>query len=199
MSLRHALLGMLSIGPMTGYDLLDHFDRSAGLVWSASQAQIYPELRAMEHDGLLTAEIAPRGKHGRKRIYSVTPRGLAELKRWVGEPIVDRPSKDATRLKVSYLDTGEPDEARALFAAHIAYHTERLRLAEERLSVLRAGRMRRQSIGDAQERAAMHAYRSLVLEGQIESAKMEIAWGRRGLAIVARLTQRRKAKARGIA
>jgi DNA-binding PadR family transcriptional regulator len=41
---------------MTGYDLSDYFVATGRLVyWPAGQAQIYPELRRMETDGLVLA------------------------------------------------------------------------------------------------------------------------------------------------
>ncbi|MFD0886645.1 PadR family transcriptional regulator [Streptosporangium algeriense] len=45
MSLRHALLGLLSQGPASGYDLLKTFDISLANVWPATQSQVYAELR----------------------------------------------------------------------------------------------------------------------------------------------------------
>ncbi len=41
MSLRHALLGLLSEGPASGYDLLKLFDNSLANVWPATQSQLY--------------------------------------------------------------------------------------------------------------------------------------------------------------
>lgn len=51
MSLRHAALALLSAQPMTGYQLVQYFDDTVGLMWAASDSQIYPELRRMEADG----------------------------------------------------------------------------------------------------------------------------------------------------
>src|ERR1035438_4350623 len=67
MSLRHALLAILAVEPMTGYDLTKHFDRSAGNVWHAPHSQIYPELRKLESAGLVTAESEARGEHRTQR------------------------------------------------------------------------------------------------------------------------------------
>ena len=61
MSLRHALLGVIKDKPLTGYDLVRHFQGTVGFLWSAPQSQIYPELRRMEAAGLVQAEVAPRG------------------------------------------------------------------------------------------------------------------------------------------
>ena len=44
MSLKHAVLGFLSIAPMTGYDLRKHMEESVAHFWPADQAQIYRTL-----------------------------------------------------------------------------------------------------------------------------------------------------------
>ncbi len=183
---------MLSVGPMTGYDLLQHFDRSAAFIWAASQGQIYPELRTMESEGLLSAETALRGKRAEKRVYSVTRKGVEELHRWVGAPIAYPQNKDPVLLKVSYLDMVDLERARPLFEAHVAHYEMRLKVAEEQLKTLRAGRMRRESIRDAAGHAAMLAFRKHVVESLIRTATAEIDWGRRGMKIVDRL--RREAR-----
>src|SRR5712691_1371822 len=79
LSLTHALLGVLTARPMSGYDLLRFVDGSVGSVWSASHSQIYPELRRMDERGLLTADVEIRGTKLQKRVYSVTDAGLDEL------------------------------------------------------------------------------------------------------------------------
>ena len=95
MSLRHALLAILAVEPMTGYDLTKHFDRSAAYVWHAPHSQIYPELRKLEDAGLVTAESVARGDHGIKRTYSITDAGLTELIEWVEELDPPAPDRDA--------------------------------------------------------------------------------------------------------
>ena len=50
MSLRYALLALLTVEPMTGYDLSKRFESSVAYVLHAPDLQIYPELRRMERD-----------------------------------------------------------------------------------------------------------------------------------------------------
>jgi DNA-binding PadR family transcriptional regulator len=59
-SLRYALLALLTSQPLTGYDVFKHFEQSVGYVWHAPDSQIYPELRRMEKDGLLSGVEEPR-------------------------------------------------------------------------------------------------------------------------------------------
>lgn len=108
MSLRHALLGLLSDGEASGYDLAKRMDSSAGFAWSASHTQIYPELVRMADAGLV--EVAAEGPRGRKE-YRLTGEGLAELRRWLTDEPPDRNRRDESLLRVFFLGVLEPREA----------------------------------------------------------------------------------------
>lgn len=110
MSLRHALLGLLSEGPASGYDLLKTFEVSLANVWPATQSQVYGELSRLAEAGLV--EVGAEGPRGRKE-YSVTPAGLAEMRHWLTEV---KPAPLAKRsevlLRVFFLGQVGPAEAR---------------------------------------------------------------------------------------
>ena len=88
MSLRHALLALLRVSPLTGYDLQKEFSVSVGHVWHAPDSQIYPELRKMEAEGLIEGEVLPWGTKGKKRQYRVTAEGDRFFLGWMNEPLV---------------------------------------------------------------------------------------------------------------
>ena len=52
------ILGLLSLGPRSGYDIKTVVDRSTRFFWAASYGQIYPELRRLEDEGLIEGEDA---------------------------------------------------------------------------------------------------------------------------------------------
>lgn len=195
MSLRHGILGVISAAPMTGYDLVQYFDRSAAFFWPAKQPQIYPELRRMEKAGLLSARVT-QGLRGEKRLYAITAKGEQELRRWETEAEPYPPDKDVIRLKAMYLDmTGFP-AARAFFAAHVAHYSKRMEQWQEtvdrlrnRRSELLGARLKKRPVA---EHEAIVAYKVLSFEGQIARAQTEIAWAQRGIELVKRLEQRRK-------
>src|SRR6266513_2814284 len=67
------VLGLLSLGPRSGYDIKAVVDRSTRFFWAASYGQIYPELRRLEEDGLIEGEDAPRrGRAARTRTSSTS-------------------------------------------------------------------------------------------------------------------------------
>jgi len=83
---RYAVLGMLSTGPRSGYDVKKAIDGSIAHFWSESFGQIYPILRRLAADGLVVQRRqAQRGKPDR-HVYSITPRGLDQLRAWLAVP-----------------------------------------------------------------------------------------------------------------
>lgn len=188
MSLRHALLALVAVQPMTGYDLTKHFERSVAYVWHAPHSQIYPELRKLEKAGLVSAHAETRGESGTKRTYSVTPAGLEELVAWVEQPTERGPVRDAFRLKATYFEYGSFDNARRQYQAHLDHYSEEARkweahvaLLERRETVLiqkRLGAMPPE-LHEAVVAYKVHAYRGL-----IDQARAEVRWARRGLALV---------------
>ena len=75
MSLGNALLGLLSHGPMTGYDLKKLLDHPIGFFWVAQMSQIYRELNKMEEKGLVKSAIEPQEKRPDRKVYQLTKGG----------------------------------------------------------------------------------------------------------------------------
>jgi PadR family transcriptional regulator, regulatory protein AphA len=113
MALRHALLGLLSRGPASGYDLLKDFESSLVEVWPATQSQVYTELSKLSDEGLVS--VLSAGARGRKE-YAITPEGRTELRTWMTEtaPIYSRRSD--MLLRVFFLNTLSDEDARVYLA-----------------------------------------------------------------------------------
>ena len=188
MSLRHALLAILAVEPMTGYDLTKHFSRSAAYVWHAPHSQIYPELRKLETEGLVTAESVARGDRGVKRTYSITDAGLEALVTWVEEDTPPAPERDAFLLKATYFEYGSFANARRQFEAHLDHYEEQRRRWEVHAQTLerRATVLMQQRLEAMPEdlHEALVAYKVHVYRGLTERARHEVRWARRGIALV---------------
>jgi PadR family transcriptional regulator AphA len=83
MSLRHAILGLLEYRPMHGYALKCVLEEGIANFWPVNLPAIYPSLRRLEEEGLVTHrfETTSRGRPDRK-VYDVTDAGREELARW---------------------------------------------------------------------------------------------------------------------
>jgi DNA-binding PadR family transcriptional regulator len=110
--LRYAILTLLADSPRTGYDLSKDFDASLTYVWPAGQNQIYPELRRLVDDGLITGEEVPPS-HGRsKRVYQLTPAGRDALAAWIVTTSHATAPRDDFQLRV--INFGRMPRERAL-------------------------------------------------------------------------------------
>jgi len=77
-----AVLGLLGLRPMSGYDIKRAVDRTIRHFWAASYGQIYPELKRLEEAGWIAGQDAGRGGRSR-RVYRITARGRRALKDWL--------------------------------------------------------------------------------------------------------------------
>jgi DNA-binding PadR family transcriptional regulator len=200
MSLRHAILALLTAKPMSGYEMSKYLDDPVGFVWSAPQSQIYPELKRMEEEDLVSSETVARGTRATKRDYTVTEAGELELRDWLAEPAAPLPERDPIRLRAVYMDLAPPEAARAQFSAHLAHYEHRLEQWRERAAEIRERRypllVARLANTPEDEQEALVAFKTLAFEGQIARAEAEIAWARSGLALVDRLERRASREAR---
>jgi DNA-binding PadR family transcriptional regulator len=133
MSLRHALLGLLSERPASGYDLLKLFDTSLANVWPATQSQIYTELAKLAGTGLIT--VVAEGPRGRKE-YALTDEGLTELRHWLTETRPQLVTRSDMLLRVFFLGVLTPEQTRAYLTELVETSTEQqehLRRLEESL------------------------------------------------------------------
>ena len=133
MSLKYALLGVLSLREMSGYDIKRHFDRAVHFVWNASDSQIYRELRGMERDGLIASRLIQQESKPNKRLYRMTAEGGRELDAWLVSP-AERPySKEPFLLRLFFLARVSDDDARKLLEARLNEVESLLDVAAERL------------------------------------------------------------------
>ena len=84
MSVRHALLALLSEGPKYGLQLRQEFELGTGEVWPLNVGQVYTTLQRLERDGLVEPAEA-RGDRGRLP-YRLTEGGRKALETWLAEP-----------------------------------------------------------------------------------------------------------------
>ena len=77
---RQAILGFLTWGPMSGYDIQRVVSGSISNFWQESFGRIYPMLAELERDGLATMreESSPGGRP--RKVYSITEDGRAAFR-----------------------------------------------------------------------------------------------------------------------
>jgi PadR family transcriptional regulator AphA len=188
MSLRYALLALLTATPMTGYDLAKSFHSSVGHVWHAPDSQIYPELRRMQREGLLHGTEVPWGPRSTKTEYSITDSGLSAFREWMSTPLEYTRERDPAHLRAAYLEWADEDSARALLRAHIGHYESQ---REQWLGQLTSIRDRSHPIVAARlarfpetEWERIIRFKEFTYEGLVAQAEQEIRWARRGLRLL---------------
>jgi PadR family transcriptional regulator AphA len=99
---RYALLGILNLYPMSGYDLKKFCDEVVSQFWNENYAHIYPVLKELEKEGLATTETAQTTGRPVKRIYYITEKGKQELKAWLLRPAEELPRRYEFILKLFF-------------------------------------------------------------------------------------------------
>jgi len=98
MSVRHALLALLSGGPRYGLQLRNEFEARTGEVWPLNVGQVYTTLQRLERDGLVESDGVDEGP---QKGYAITTDGRAELLNWLGTPNdAGQPPRDELLIKV---------------------------------------------------------------------------------------------------
>jgi PadR family transcriptional regulator AphA len=120
----YLVLGLLAReGPSTPYDLERHVEATLGNFWSFPHTLLYSEPPRLATLGLVTEARETDGR--RRRVFAITPAGMAALSSWL-----DRPSAAPAELR----DPG----LLQLFFADLASAEARLRLAEQQLAIHQA-------------------------------------------------------------
>lgn len=100
MSVRHALLAILSEGPKYGLQLRNEFEERTGDVWTLNVGQVYQTLQRLERDGLVASDDEET-EVGPQKDFRITEAGEIELTQWLKTPPdLSAPPRDEIVMKV---------------------------------------------------------------------------------------------------
>ncbi|CAM3659544.1 PadR family transcriptional regulator [Occultella aeris] len=145
--MKHAVLGLLDLSPLTGYDLKRAFDETVNHFWSGDQAQIYRTLTALVASGLADVEVVPQQGRPDRRVHHITDAGRDELDSWLTAPAEPAPERSEFLAKL-FFSPRLPDAAIADLlgqrrtAATTAWETLSALAAAEGTGTTRAERLR---------------------------------------------------------
>jgi DNA-binding PadR family transcriptional regulator len=99
MSVRHALLALLSEKPKYGLQLREEFEAGTGEVWPLNVGQVYTTLQRLERDGLVESDDADTD--GPQKGFRITAAGAEELAGWLRTPPdLSSPPRDELVMKI---------------------------------------------------------------------------------------------------
>jgi PadR family transcriptional regulator, regulatory protein AphA len=105
-----AILGVLTGGAMSGYDLKKAIDTSVGYFWGPARSGIYAVLPRLVASGFATSrEVAQSGRPD-KRIYRITAAGRKALRSWIEDtPAPPDPDRNPLLIKLFFGALTSPD------------------------------------------------------------------------------------------
>jgi DNA-binding PadR family transcriptional regulator len=109
--IKFPVLGFLMESAMTGYDLKRRFQDSVGFFYRVSDGSLYPGLKKLARDKLVTMRTERRGKRARK-VYAITPLGREHFLTMLSEPSPPLFVHDEAQVKI-YFGHHNPDAAMA--------------------------------------------------------------------------------------
>lgn len=163
-----AILGALSVEPMTGYGLRAAIMDTLGHFWHESFGQIYPTLTALKQSGL----VRPEGTAASGPLH-LTAAGEARLRVLLAEPYSLPPARDPLLLRLFFGRYVNPELT-----------LERLRQALD-AAVSRCEQFARVRAEIEQEQDSVGAIYSLITVSAGEhAARARIAWAREALELL---------------
>jgi DNA-binding PadR family transcriptional regulator len=158
-SSRLALLGLLTIEPMSGYDVGRMVRASIGHIWSESYGQIYPTLKNLAAHGLAKCKTETHKGRPDRHIYSITTKGREQLAKWLSVPPQPEIPRNEMLLKLFF---------GAQVPAHILIANV-LRMVEEHRALLqKLTRVEHEEIDENQHYPDAPFWKMAARYGQIE-------------------------------
>jgi DNA-binding PadR family transcriptional regulator len=132
--IQYAILGLLSWQPLSGYDLKKIISESEVFYWSGNNNQIYTALVRLHADGLATRQVQLQESLPAKKIYSITPAGSAELRRWVLSTTELSEVRNTLLIQLAWADSLSAGELDALLGRYEDEIDLKQRMLQEKAS-----------------------------------------------------------------
>jgi DNA-binding PadR family transcriptional regulator len=165
-----AVLGALSVEPMTGYRLRAAITDTLGHFWHESFGQIYPTLKSLE-----TAHLVEREGTAGSGAFHITAAGQARLRELLAEPFSPPPARDPLLLRLFFARHVEPDLTRERLVHALDAAVSR----SAELARVRAEIEERPDGADA-------VYRLITVSAGEHAARARTAWAREALDLLDR-------------
>ena len=132
------ILGFLEVGPKTGYDLKQRFDRSVWGFWRADQSRIYRTLDKLRERKWVSQQVIAQADRPDRKPYTITEEGRDALFRWMQDCQPGSPPRNGFLVQLFFAGLLTDAEAIRLLEAKkqrvldvLASFPERYRLAPD--------------------------------------------------------------------
>ncbi|HEY6414509.1 MAG TPA: PadR family transcriptional regulator [Edaphobacter sp.] len=124
----NALLGLLSMNPMSGYDMRSVISQSIGHFWSESYGQIYPSLKRLAAGGFVEKKTQRQKGRPDRHVYSLTLKGRERLREWLALPVAEEVHRSELLLKLFFGAQVPPEISRKHVTEFMEAHVAALKI-----------------------------------------------------------------------
>ncbi len=176
------LLGLLTIAPMSGYDLGQTIRGSVGHFWNESYGQIYPNLKALEAGGFVKSEKERQKGKPDRHIYSLTKKGRERLTTWLAVNPQPEIPRNELLLKLFFGAQASPGT--------VIQHIERM-VANETVALREFKRIEHEEIDKNQQYLDAPYWKMAARFGQLE-VKAHLRWGEETLSELRKIAKKQQ-------
>ncbi len=119
MDIKSILLGFLNRQPLTGYDLKKRFSISFSFFSGASYGSIYPALKKMEREGLVTQQMEIQDGAPNRKVYSITAAGRKAFIEALTAPYHWEMPKNTFLMRLFFFAHLSPEERKTAVRSHL--------------------------------------------------------------------------------
>lgn len=123
---REIILGILKGGPHTGYEINDILQTRLNHFFDATFGMIYPTLKKLETEGLVTKRQVAQSDKPNKNVYQITPAGEETFLKALHEPTADEVFKSDFLMRLYFSQDLPDDEVCQFLDEEIARKTQKL-------------------------------------------------------------------------
>lgn len=174
-----AVLGALSVQPMSGYEVRQAIADSIGHFWRESFGQIYPTLKRLELEGLVVRTEPGRTSGSR---FALAPAGADRLRDLLARPFEPSPQRNGLLLRLFFGNHLDPARRRELVEQALAEAEERLATFERIREEIHA-----ETAEATRDRGGPDPglpYRLITLSAGEHAARAQADWARETLAFL---------------
>jgi PadR family transcriptional regulator AphA len=180
MSIEYAILGLLSLNPLSGYDIKKMFEGSVMLYWSGNNNQIYTSLVKLHKQDLVSCETQIKDGSPTRKIYNITEKGLTELRQWaLSKPELPE-VKNSFLIQLAWADMLTPTELEGCLKEYendLQMQLAMLRVQKQQRNISPSGIPRDAYINVSQARTLRETYLwNMILENWIAYYQTELNW-----------------------
>lgn len=171
--MEYLILGLLSLSPMTGYELQQFIKNNLALICSHSAGSVHTALSKLQKEGKVTVQEAAAGRRV-KKIFAITDAGHAAFSAWVAQPMQAEKVKNMELARLFFGGLAKPEERLAAIRDYV-------RQMEQTKAVLcgiqeRFEHMKQQPLPPGTDWVQVLRFQGYTIAYGIAAAEFEIGW-----------------------